>query len=102
MMFNEQSVPLVDIRSLRQSAKYALAGTVATGLLTLLTYHLHFGFNVDASIYLLVVVVLQSLTGDFFSTALVAVLAAGCLDYFFVQPFFAFTIVRPSDALALA
>jgi DNA-binding winged helix-turn-helix (wHTH) protein len=93
---------LITAQGLAQSGKYALAGAVATGLLTLLSYRLHFGFNVDASMFLLVVVVLQSLTGDFFSTALVAVMAAACLDYFFVQPFFAFTIVRPSDALALA
>lgn len=93
---------LVDTHGLRQFSKHTFAGVVVTGLLTLLSYELHFGFNVDASLYLVVVVVLQSLTGDFFSSAVVAVLAAGCLDYFFVQPLFTFRIVRPSDALALA
>jgi DNA-binding winged helix-turn-helix (wHTH) protein len=99
---SKQSMRLVAGRNLRQSAKCTLAGAIVIGLLTLLSYRLQLGFNVDASIYLLVVVILQSLTGDFCSSALVAVLAAGCLDYFFVQPLFTFRILRPSDALALA
>jgi len=100
--FREFTMSLLEGPRLRQSAKYALAGAIVTASLTLLSYKLGFSFNVDAPVYLLLVVVLQSLTGDFLSAAAVAVLAAGCLDYFFVQPLFTFKIVRPSDALALA
>lgn len=87
-------------RSLWQSTKYALAGSIVTGLLTLICYRLGFDFKVAAPVYLLIVV-LQSLTGDFRSTALISVLAVGCLDYFFVEPIFTFNVMEPSDAFAL-
>lgn len=91
---------LVDRRNLRQSAKYALAGVIVTALLTLVGYRLGLGLAVAAPIYLLIVV-LQSLTGDFLSSALISGMAAACLDYFFAEPLFTFRITRPSDAFAL-
>src|SRR5580704_6911571 len=91
---------LVDRRNLRQSAKYALAGVIVTALLTLLGYRLGLGLAVAAPVYLLIVV-LQSLTGDFLSSALISGMAAACLDYFFAEPLFTFRITRPSDAFAL-
>src|SRR5580704_13863266 len=96
----ELFMSLVEARELRHSAKYALAGAIVTGLLTLLCHQLGFGFSVAAPAYLLVIV-LQSLTGDFRSAAGISVLGAGCLDYFFVEPLFTFRILRLSDALAL-
>lgn len=56
--------------------------------------------GVAAPVYLLIIV-LQSLTGDFVSAAVVAGLAAACLDYFFTEPLFAFRMTRPSDMFAL-
>jgi two-component system, OmpR family, sensor histidine kinase KdpD len=90
----------VDSRKLRQSAKYALVGALVTGLFTLLGYRLGFDIGVTAPAYLLIIV-LQSLTGDFLSSALVSVLAVGCLDFFFIEPVLTFNVVRPQDAFAL-
>jgi two-component system sensor histidine kinase KdpD len=87
-------------RALRKSVQYALAGSVVTGLLTLLCFKLGLGLSVAGPVYLLTVV-LQSLTGDFLSAALVSCLAAGCLDYYFVEPLFTFRISRLSDLFAL-
>jgi two-component system sensor histidine kinase KdpD len=87
-------------RSLGQSAKFALAGGIVTGLLTLACFQLGLGLAVAAPVYLLIIV-LQSLTGDFRSSALVSVLAAACLDYYFADPLFTFRIMRPSDVFAL-
>jgi two-component system, OmpR family, sensor histidine kinase KdpD len=88
------------VRDLRQSVQYALAGGAVTGLLTLLCFRLGLGLGVAAPVYLLIVV-LQSLTGDFLSAGLVSALAAGCLDWFFAEPIFTFRISRPSDVFAL-
>ena len=100
MKLGEFTMRPVDGPSWGRSAKYGLAGGAITGLLTLLCYQLGFGIGVAAPVYLLIVV-LQSLTGDFVSAALVSALAAGCLDYFFVEPYFTFRIVRVPDAFAL-
>jgi two-component system, OmpR family, sensor histidine kinase KdpD len=87
-------------RGLRLSAQYALAGGAITGLLTLACVRLGLGLGVAASVYLLIVV-LQSLTGDFFSAAVVSGLAAASLDFFFTEPIFTFGMSRPSDVFAL-
>ena len=91
----------VEGRSWPQSAMYALAGGVVTALLTLLCYKLGLGLAVAAPVYLLIVV-LQSLTGDIRSSGLISILAAACLDYFFVEPRFSFRVMQPSDVFALA
>jgi two-component system sensor histidine kinase KdpD len=90
----------VEGRSWPQSAKYALVGGVVTGLCTLLCYKLGLGLTVAAPVYLLIVV-LQSLTGDIRSSGLVSILAVACLDYFFVEPVFSFQIMQPTDVFAL-
>ena len=46
--------------------------------------------------------VLQSLTGDFRSSAIVAVVSTACLDLFFTEPLFSLRIDHPLNALALA
>jgi two-component system sensor histidine kinase KdpD len=91
---------LVDGRSLRRSIKYGLVGVVATGVLTLLCYQLGLGLAVAASVYFLIIV-LQSLTGDFLSSALISVLCVGCLDFFFIEPVLTFDVVRLEDAFSL-
>jgi two-component system sensor histidine kinase KdpD len=54
-----------------------------------------------ASPLYLLAVVSQSLTGDFLSSAVVSVLAVGCLDYFFVTPVFSFAVTGPLNLVAL-
>lgn len=79
----------------------ALLGAAAVGVLTFASFRLlHLGFATASPLYLLVVV-LQSLTGDFLSSAVVSVLAAGCLDYFFVTPLFSFAVTGPLNVVAL-
>src|ERR1700722_17766674 len=90
----------VDGRSWPESAKYALAGGLVIGLFTLLCYKLGLGLGVAAPVYLLIVV-LQSLTGDIRSAGLVSILAAACLDFFIVEPRFSFRVMHPSDVFAL-
>src|SRR5579863_5557679 len=87
-------------QDLKQSATYALIGGIVTGLLTLACYRLGLSLGAAAPLYLLIVV-LQSLTGDFLSASLISIGAATCLDFFFAEPIFTLRIMRPSDILAL-
>ena len=63
----------------------AVPGIIVAGLTTLICYGLGLSLSVTGFCYL-IVVVLQSLTGDFRSSAVVSVLCAACLDYFFIPP----------------
>jgi len=69
-------------------------------LLTIAGFLLHINLSAIGFAYLLVLLA-QSLTGDFISSIIVAFLAVGCLDYFFIPPVFSFTVSAPIDALAL-
>jgi len=70
------------------------------GLVTFISFELHLPFSTVSFFYLILVVV-QSLTGDFLSSAIVSVLAFLCLDYFFVPPLFSLRVSDWSDTLAL-
>ena len=78
----------------------ALPGVIVAAAVTLICFGLGLSLPVAGFCYLMVVV-LQSLAGDFRSSAVVSVLCAACLDYFFVPPFFSFRISDSSDKLAL-
>jgi two-component system sensor histidine kinase KdpD len=75
-------------------------GSFAVALLTLLCYRAHIDFSSVIPLYTLLVV-LQSLTGDFKSAVIVSVLSAGCMDYFFTEPLFSWRMAHPMNALAL-
>jgi len=49
----------------------------------------------------MLLVVMQSMTGDFRSAAIVSLLSAVCLDFFFTQPLFTLYISNPLNVLAL-
>jgi signal transduction histidine kinase len=66
-----------------------LLGTIGLALVTLISFRLRFGLATASLLYLMLVVLL-SLNGSFISSALVSVLAVGCLDYFFTAPLFTF------------
>ncbi|MDP8990626.1 MAG: ATP-binding protein [Acidobacteriota bacterium] len=74
-----------------------LLGAAAT---TFLAYRLRLGFGVASFCYLLLLV-LQSLSGDFLSSALVSLTAVGCLDFFFTDPILSFEVMSPFDTLGL-
>jgi two-component system sensor histidine kinase KdpD len=78
----------------------SIAGVFVVILVTLLAFDLHLSLITSISVYLLFVVV-QSLLGDFASSAIVSLSAVGCLDYFFTPPFFSFRVESPLDTLAL-
>ncbi len=79
----------------------AFLGVIAVAVLTATCYWLHLDFATASPLYLLAVV-LQSLSGSFFWSAVVSVLAVGCLDYFFVTPLFSFAVTGPLNVIALA
>jgi len=60
----------------------AIPGTLVVGAVTLICYSLRLDLTVTAFLYL-ILVVLQSLSGDFTSSAIVSVMADLCLNFFF-------------------
>ena len=86
---------------LAKSARYTLIGGFAATLLTLICYRLNLDFASVIPLYVLLVV-LQSLTGDFRSSAVVAVVSTVYLDFFFTEPLFSLRLDHPLNGLALA
>ncbi len=76
------------------------SAVIAVVLLTFVCYRAHLDFASVIPLYTLLVVS-QSLTGDFRSSATIAVFSAGCLDFFFTEPLFSWRITHPLNALAL-
>ncbi len=87
-------------RAQRHPSTMAILGIFAVAVLTAACYWLHLDFATASPLYLLAVV-LQSLSGSFFWSAIVSVLAVGCLDYFFVDPRFSFAVAGPLNIVAL-
>jgi len=77
------------------------ASVVAIALLTFAAYRLHFN-NATIVLLFLFVVVMHSLTGRAIASAIVAIVAAGCLDFFFLPPVFSFRVDDPLDGIALS
>lgn len=75
-------------------------GCVLIGLTTFVCYRLQMNFSVTGFIYL-IVIVLQSLVGNFASSAVVSVVAVLCLDFFFTPPLFSFEVTNSFDILGL-
>src|ERR1700687_5677987 len=75
-------------------------GMLAVALLTLVAFRLQVGFGVASFCYLLLLV-LQSLSGDFFSSAAVSRWSVGCLDFFSTEPLLSFEVMSPFDTLGL-
>ncbi len=78
----------------------AVPATCVVSVLTFICYAFRLGFPTVSLCYL-IVVVLQSLSGSFLSSAIVSVVSFLCLDYFFVPPLFSLRISDASDTLAL-
>ena len=77
-----------------------LLGCVLIGLITFVCYRLQLNLSVTGFAFL-IVIVLQSLVGNFVSSAVVSVVAVLCLDFFFTPPLFSFEVTNPLDILAL-
>jgi two-component system, OmpR family, sensor histidine kinase KdpD len=90
----------VKIHRFWRSGIRAVPGTLLVGLVTFICYGL--GLNLTATGFLyLIIVVLQSLLGDFVSSAVVSIIADLCLNFFFIPPIFSFRVSDSSDILAL-
>jgi two-component system, OmpR family, sensor histidine kinase KdpD len=73
---------------------------MGVALLTLICFEVHLNLASTLPLYTLLVVV-QSMTGDFLSAVIISLLSAGCLDFFFTQPLFTFYISNPLNIFAL-
>jgi two-component system sensor histidine kinase KdpD len=89
------------MKELRRTLQWCAIGTLGVALVTFLAFRLHLSFA-TVSFSFLLLLVLQSLSGNFASSAIVSLLAVGCLDYFFVAPLFSFQIATPLDSLGLS
>jgi two-component system, OmpR family, sensor histidine kinase KdpD len=87
-------------RKIWQTAVRAVPSIIVVGITTFACFAFHVNFTTVSFIYL-IIVVLQSLTGDFLSSAVVSVIAFLCLNFFFVSPIFSFAVSDSSDTLAL-
>jgi two-component system sensor histidine kinase KdpD len=90
----------VQVFTPRSSVERIGIGSIAVILLTLVCYRARFDFASAIPLFMLVVV-LQSLMGDFRSSVFVSIISAGCLDFFFTEPLFSWRISHPLNALAL-
>lgn len=78
----------------------AVPGILIVAVVTVICYALRLDLTVTAFLYL-IIVVLQSLVGDFVSSAFVSVVADLCLNFFFAPPLFSFRVSDSSDFWAL-
>jgi two-component system sensor histidine kinase KdpD len=78
----------------------AMPGSALVGLVTFLCFGLALNPTSTAFLYL-IVVVLQSLLGDFLSSAIVSIIAVLCLNFFFIPPIFSFRVSDSADIWSL-
>jgi len=90
----------VSLCKLRETVIRAGVGSLGVALLTSICFGLHIDLASAIPLYMLLVVA-QSMTGDFRSATIVSLLSAGCLDFFFTQPLFSLYMSNPLNALAL-
>jgi two-component system sensor histidine kinase KdpD len=87
-------------RTMALSFLRAVPACVVVGLITLICYGLRLNYT-TVSFGFLIIVVLQSLIGDFLSSVVVSLISFLCLNYFFIPPIFSLRISDSSDILAL-
>jgi PAS domain S-box-containing protein len=78
-----------------------LSGAVALALATWACVLLGLSSATAACVYL-VIIVLLSLMDSFVTAVIFPVVAVGCLDFFFIQPLFAFEVANPQDLTTLS
>jgi two-component system, LuxR family, sensor kinase FixL len=77
-----------------------LCGSIALALLTFVCFRLHLTLATTVCLYL-IIIVLVSLGGSFLSSAVVSLIAIGCLAYYFLPPIFSFQVSDPFDVVAM-
>jgi two-component system sensor histidine kinase KdpD len=78
----------------------ALLGCVASLVLSLTAFRLHFNLSSATSAHLFLVVII-ALRWGFLEASIASIVTVGCLDYFFTEPLFAFYISDSQDWVAL-
>jgi PAS domain S-box-containing protein len=78
-----------------------VSGAVALALATWACFLLGLSSATAACVYL-VIIVLLSLMDSFVTAVIFPVIAVGCLDFFFIEPLFAFEVANPQDLTTLA
>lgn len=76
-------------------------GCIALGLVSWACFHLGFSLA-SAGFAFLIVIVLLSLLDSFVSSAIFSVFAAACLNYYFTEPFFSFSVATSQNLMGLA
>jgi two-component system sensor histidine kinase KdpD len=75
-------------------------GSLGVAIVTAACFFARLDFQVSGFLYL-IVVVLVSLSGGYVSAAIVSVVAASCLEFFFIPPVLTWRINSPQDLWAL-
>src|SRR5579859_4112589 len=88
-------------RSIREGAARTAAGITAASGVTWIAYAFHFNLSSATSVHLLLVTTL-ALQWGFVEASVVSVFSVACLDYFFTQPLFGFSMADTHDWVALA
>lgn len=83
-----------------RAAQWTALGALGVALITWIGFRLQFNFAAASLCYLLLIVV-QSLAGDFVASSLVSLIALGSLDFFFTSPILSFRVGHPINILAL-
>jgi PAS domain S-box-containing protein len=83
-----------------RAAAQCLAGSIAVALITFVCVYFEFNLATAVCLYL-VVVVLLSLRGNFYSSAVVSLIAGGSLMYYLSPPIYSFRISDPSEVVVI-
>lgn len=84
----------------RTLLRYSVYGAVALASITAVCFRLRFDLATTAFLYLIVIVLL-SLNGSFLLSAVLSLMACGCLAYYFAPPIFSFEIADSLEAVAI-
>jgi len=77
-----------------------LLGSIAVALVTFVCFRLRLNLATTLCLYLIIIVLL-SLKGSFLSSAVISLMAVGCLTYYFTTPVFSFRVSDPLEGLAI-
>jgi signal transduction histidine kinase len=88
------------IHRFRRTAAECLVGVIAVTLATLVCFRLRLDPPMPTCLYMMVIV-LVSARSSFFPAAIISIIAAGCMDYFFLPPIFSLELSHPSEYVAL-
>ncbi len=86
---------------LRRALIPLVRGALILAVVTALAFRLHLNSAAAACLYLIAVVA-NCLDCGSWTAAAVSLVAVGCLDFFFIEPLFRFTVADPVDVAALA